>query len=197
MTLSGFKALMQSFTRVLLWERVVTMMCFPAGASVSWNPKAPMPRTPQIVLPNTASAPAYEKGTQVQVMVNHSDQHLKHKRKGVPRHLCISGSIMLILAYTFKQWHLKRTTLEPTVRNWLFPSKAVMSFTLFLSMTLCWCITSCLQWLTNSYFCTSGTICNWKYLGILNILSYVSYKTYRISWWYALHKLKSFFFKFY
>jgi len=62
-------------------------MCFPAGASVSRNPKAPMPRTPHIVLPSTAPAPAYEKGTQVQVMVNCSDQHLKHKWRAVPREI--------------------------------------------------------------------------------------------------------------
>lgn len=55
------------------------MMCLPAGASVSWNPKAPRPRTPQIVLPNVALAPAYGKGTQVQMMVNHNGQYLKDK----------------------------------------------------------------------------------------------------------------------
>lgn len=52
-----------------------------------------MPRTPQIVLPNTAPAPAYEKGTQVQMMVNHSDQHLKHKWRVVPREIFASWGV--------------------------------------------------------------------------------------------------------
>lgn len=57
-TLSGFMAETQSVTSLLLWDLVVVMMCFPAGASFSWNPKAPKPRTPQMVLPSTASGPA-------------------------------------------------------------------------------------------------------------------------------------------
>lgn len=58
-TSSGFMAVTQSVTNLLLCERVVVMMCFPAGASFSWNPKAPKPKTPQIVLPSVASGPAY------------------------------------------------------------------------------------------------------------------------------------------
>ena len=57
-TSSGFIAVMQSVTNWLLWDRVVVMMCLPAGTSFSWNPKAPKPKTPQIVLPSTASGPA-------------------------------------------------------------------------------------------------------------------------------------------
>lgn len=57
-TLSGFMASIQSFTSLLLWDRVVVTMCCPSGTSFSWNPKDPRPRTPQIVLPSTVLSPA-------------------------------------------------------------------------------------------------------------------------------------------
>lgn len=49
----------QSVTTLLLWERVVVTMRLSPGASCSWNPKAPNPGIPHMVLPRSAPAPSW------------------------------------------------------------------------------------------------------------------------------------------
>lgn len=125
------------------------------------------------------------------VMINHWSAVKGQRERCTSMHLGIAGSIIFILGCTFERWQLKRTTWEPRVRN-LLSSPLSQCHHWPLSVTLWWCITSCLQWLADQYlciFCTWGTICNWKNLVIWNIVIHVTQNII------ALHQLKGFFFK--
>lgn len=57
-TSCGSMASTQSNTSLLLWERVVVTMRLSPGTSCSWNPKAPKPSIPHMVLPKSAPSPS-------------------------------------------------------------------------------------------------------------------------------------------
>lgn len=59
MTSWGSMASTQSVTTLLLWERVVVIMRLSPGTSCSWNPKAPKPGIPHMVLPKSAPVPSW------------------------------------------------------------------------------------------------------------------------------------------
>lgn len=51
---SGFIASIASTTNLFECDRVVVIILRPSGGGLYWNPKAPMPGTPQTVRPKAA-----------------------------------------------------------------------------------------------------------------------------------------------